>query len=148
VALASSYSRGCWYRESMAMIDQDGNVIPGTEIDYAVVMSGLAVLSRQVKETWLKEDYPKEVQSDTAQFRHACLHAIKALGKISALIDHADHERLADKEAVELRKELPKLLSDIIRCTAKMAETAPSQPVALAISYIERAKQLATRWGH
>lgn len=109
---------------------------------------GLHGICEQVKETWLASDYPDGVWSDPAQFRHACLHAMKAIGKISALIDHADHERMDTDEARELRAELPKLLADLIRCTAKMAETAPGEPVDLASAYVARAKQLATRWGH
>jgi hypothetical protein len=132
----------------MLMLNKQGNVIPDDEIDRGVIASGLAVLARQVSETWLAIDYPEAVRSDAAQFRHACLHATKAIGKITALIDHADHERLDDPEAVALRSELPKLLADLIRCTAKMAETAPLQPVLLPQAYIARAKQLAERWGH
>lgn len=109
---------------------------------------GLESISKQVEETWRASDYPPAVQSDAAQFRHACLHAIKALGKISALIDHADHESMDTAEARGLREELPKLLSDLVRCTAKMAETAPGEPVDLARSYLARAEQLATRWNH
>lgn len=78
------------------MLDKLGNVMRGAEIDREVIDSGLAVLTRQVRETWLATDYPKAMRSDGAQFRHACLHATKAIGKITALIDHADHERLDD----------------------------------------------------
>jgi hypothetical protein len=130
------------------MLDKNGNVIPVKETDLDIIYSGLTVLARQVAETWLASDYPREVQSDKAQFRHSCLHAMKALGKISALVDHADHDRLADEEAIALRGELPKLLADLVRCTAKMAETAPEGRVSLACAYVDRAEQLATRWGH
>jgi hypothetical protein len=129
------------------VLDKDGNVISGREIDRDAVASGLAALAREVSETWRAEDYPPAVQSDTAQFRHALLHATKALGKIAALADHADHDRLEDDEAIGLRAELPKLLGDIIRCAAKMAEKAPGQPVVLWRAYTERADQLAKRWG-
>jgi hypothetical protein len=130
------------------MLDKNGNVISGREIDRDTIASGLEVLAREVLETWLAADYPPAIQSDTAQFRHALIHATKALGKIAALADHADHDHLNDDEAIGLRAELPKLLGDIIRCAAKMAEKAPGQPVVLWRAYTERADQLAQRWGH
>lgn len=130
------------------MLDKQGNVIPGADIDRGIIADGLEILAREVSETWLAFDYPAAVRSDAAQFRHARLHATKALGKIAALIDHAEHERLDDPEAVSLRAELPKLLADMIRCTAKMAQTAPFERVSLPQAYTERAKQLAERWGH
>lgn len=130
------------------MFDKDGNVIDGRQLDRDTIASGLAVLAREVSETWRAEDYPVAVRSDTAQFRHALIHATKALGKIAALADHADHERLADDEAIGLRAELPKLLGDVLRCAAKMAEKAPGDPVVLWRAYVERADQLAKRWGH
>lgn len=119
------------------------------------IYEGLIALSRQVEETWLATDYPANVRSNAAQFRHACIHATKAVGKISALVDHADHQRLNDAEAIALRAELPKLLADLVRCAAKMAETAPNsprtkdfEPINFANAYIDRAEQLAKRWGH
>lgn len=116
--------------------------------NWITIHDGLEELCNQVQKTWLATDYPSDMQSDQAQFRHAHIHATKALGKIAALIDHQDHERMADDEAKELRSELPKLLADLIRCTVKMAETAPTVKISLWRAYIDRAKQLATRWGH
>jgi len=114
----------------------------------SVISAGLSALSEEVRATWRAEDYPVDAQSDEAQFRHAAIHAMKALGKISALIDHADHERLDVTEAAELSGELPKLLADLLRCTAKMAEKAPDGSVDMAGAYAGRAAQLAERWGH
>lgn len=111
------------------------------------IHAGLVALMSEVQATWRAEDYPSAVRSDAAQFRHACLHAMKAIGRISALIDHADHERLDEPEASGLRSELPKLLADLLRCAAKMAEKAPFHAVDLADAYIQRAEQLAARWG-
>lgn len=130
------------------MLDRNGNMIPGRIMDLNAIADGLAVLSRKVSETWRSEDYPQAVRSDAAQFRHALIRAQKALGKIAALADHADHERLMGAEAIKLRSELPKLLGDLIRCTAKMAEKAPGEAIALHKAYVDRAAQLAERWGH
>lgn len=47
-------------------------------------------------------------------------------------------------EATEAAAELPKLLADLIRCTAKMAE---AMGIDVAKAYVDRADQLATRWG-
>lgn len=126
------------------MIDAKGNVIPGAVIDRNAIYSGLTVLARQVKETWLATDYPAEVRSNFAQFRHAHAHVIKAAGKIAAIIDHQEHERV-DREATEAAAELPKLLADLIRCSTKMAEAVG---INIAAAYTERADQLAKRWGH
>lgn len=112
------------------------------------IRHGLQVLADQVEQTWLATDYPEDMRSNRAQFRHAHVHATKALGKIAALIDHQDHGRIADREALDLCRELPKLLADLVRCTAKMAEMAPGGPVSLASAYADRAEQLAKRWGH
>lgn len=112
------------------------------------VVHALEELQLEVGRTWLASDYPRDMRGDDAQFRHAHLHATKALGKIAALIDHADHERLKDAEAIGLREELPKLLADLLRCAAKMASMAPMGQVNLGLSYSNRASQLAERWGH
>lgn len=128
----------------MLMTDKDGNVIPGKELDLQQIFSGLSVAARQVKETWLASDYPEAVRSDFAQFRHAHNHAVKALGKIAAVIDHEEHERV-DREATDAAAELPKLLADMLRCSLKMAE---AMGINFAKAYVERAEQLADRWGH
>lgn len=126
------------------MLDKDGNVISGKEITLTNIACGLSIMARQVKETWLATDYPEPIRSNFAQFRHAHIHAAKALGKIATIIDHKEHER-NDKEATEAAAELPKLLADMIRCTAKMAE---AMGIDIAKAYTERADQLAKRWGH
>lgn len=116
----------------------------GRKRDLETIFSGVTVIARQVEETWLATDYPEAVRSNFAQFRHAHMHAVKALGKIAAVIDHEEHERV-DREATEAAAELPKLMADLIRCTAKMAE---AMGINLAKAYVERAEQLAVRWGH
>lgn len=130
------------------MIDKDGNVVPGREIDLQQIFAGLTVAARQVQQTWLASDYPTAVRSEFAQFRHAHTHAVKAVGKIAAIIDHEEHERV-DREATEAAAELPKLLADMLRCSFKMAE---AMGVDFAKAYVERAEQLAEqlaeRWGH
>lgn len=116
----------------------------GRKRDLEVIGSGIAVLARQVRETWLATDYPEPVRSHFAQFRHAHTHCVKALGKIAAIIDHEEHERV-DREATKAAAELPKLMADLVRCTAKMAE---AMGINLANAYVERAEQLAERWDH
>lgn len=112
------------------------------------IVHALEDLQHEVERTWLASDYPRDMQTDDAQFRHAHVHAMKALGKIAALVDHADHFRLNDLEAIALREELPKLLADLIRCAAKMSSTATAGKINLGLAYSDRAAQLATRWGH
>lgn len=116
----------------------------GRQFDLNNIFSGMSVLARQVKETWRAEDYPEDVRSHFAQFRHAHAHVVKAMGKIAAVIDHEEHKRV-DREATEAAAEPPKLFADLIRCTAKMAEATG---VNIAKAYVDRADQLATRWGH
>lgn len=115
---------------------------------WITIRYGLEELSVEVANTWIAADYPEDMRSDRAQFRHAHVHATKTLGKIAALIDHQDHGRLFDLEARELRGELAKLLADLVRCTAKMAATAPLVHIHLWRAYIDRAKQLAKHWGY
>lgn len=130
------------------MIDQHGDVIPKEELDRGLTSAGLSALAREVERTWRAEDYPPNMRGPQAQFRHALIHATKALGKIAALADYSDHDRLDEEEARALRTELPKLLADLIRCAAKMAEKAPYGAIPLASAYIDRADGLAKRWGY
>lgn len=116
-----------------------------TTVEELRMRDGLLTVADQVKVTWLASDYPAAVQDDASQFRHAAIHASKAIGQIMALIDHAEHERLREAEAVCLREHLPNLLADLVRCAAKMAEVSG---IDFALAYIQRAKQLADRWGH
>lgn len=112
--------------------------------ELSMILDGLTVVANQVARTWLAKDYPDKMRSAEAQFRHAHTHAVKALGKIAAHIDHLEHERY-DAEALEAVAELPKLIADLIRCAAKMAEM---RGINLAEAYVDRAEQLAARWGH
>lgn len=112
---------------------------------YTRIMIGLSEIVDEVAEHWHASDYPGDMQRKREQFRHAHIHAIKALGKIAAIIDHADHDNLTGDEARGLLSELPKLIADLVRCAAKMTETAPI-PMLLSRAYMERAEQLAERW--
>ena len=113
--------------------------------DQYMILRGLQALSADVRENWRASDYPADMQRERQQFAHAMTHAIKALGKIAALVDHADHDRLKSDEARQLADELPKLISDLVRCAARMAETSPV-PIDFASAYVARASQLAKRW--
>lgn len=110
-----------------------------------VIGRGLAAFAEDVERNWLASDYLGDMQRNREQFRHAHIHAMKALGQIAALIDHVDHDRLQVNEAVYLLQDLPKLLADLTRCSAKMAQTAPRQ-IDFAQANIDRAEQLAARW--
>lgn len=109
------------------------------------MLRGLSAVMDDVAANWRAADYPPDMQRQREQFRHAHTHAVKALGKIAAIIDAADHDRLKDPEALALLDELPKLIADLVRCAAKLAETAPRE-VVFSLAYVNRAEQLARRW--
>ena len=114
-------------------------------LDRARVMIGIEEISRWVERTWRTETYPKAMHSRPAQFRHAHTHAVKALGKIAAVIDHEEHGRhdQPDLEAADAARELPKLLADLINCAVRMAEMCS---VDLAEAYVMRARTIEERW--
>lgn len=111
----------------------------------SAMLTGLRLVAADVAANWRASDYPGDMQRHREQFRHAHTHAMKALGKIAAVIDHQDHDRLTDHEGRAALAELPKLLADLVRCAAKMAEGAPV-PVDFADACVARADQLAARW--
>lgn len=111
------------------------------------IANGLNTVTSEVRRTWRAEDYPELYQTDFAQFRHAAIHAVKAIGQIMALIDLIEHQSESNELGV-LNHKLPKLLGDLVRCAAKMAIHAPARPLSLSASYIDRAEELAERWGH
>lgn len=57
-------------------------------------------------------------------FQHALVHIVKAVGKLSAMIENADHDRASLKETFP-RAEVEKYLADLIICAMRMANTPP-----------------------
>lgn len=107
--------------------------------------NGLEAVAEDVRRNWRASDYPAHMQRATQQFRHANLHAVKALGKIAAIIDHEDHDQLTGDEGQASLQDLEKLIGDLVRCAAKMAE-AVALPMSFAGAVIRRALVLSERW--
>lgn len=58
---------------------------------------------------------------DYKDFQHALIHIVKAAGKLSAMIDDLDHDRLGPLGC----SETPKYLADLVICSIRMANVSP-----------------------
>jgi hypothetical protein len=102
---------------------------------------------------WNEGQYPDRFNTEAMPHRHyshALTHALKALGKLAALSDGLDHQLMgkhdnSDPELKKLLAEAPKLLADVVICTAKMAAELP-EPVDLNTALVRRLRQLRNRW--
>lgn len=67
-------------------------------------------------------------------FTHAHIHAMKALGKIAAIIDDYDHRRSSEES-----HRLPDYLADLVICALRMANTFPApDPIPLGLAVVQR----------
>lgn len=70
-------------------------------------------------------------------FQHALLHVVKAGGKLSAIIDDADHRVTHDFDRGAVRK----YLADLVICALQMAAVAPGIPINLEEGVVERLRE-------
>lgn len=70
-------------------------------------------------------------------FQHALIHVVKAAGKLSALIDDMDHDRLGPFGYVDV----PKYLADLVICSVRMANVAPCGKIDLQEAVEDRISQ-------
>lgn len=64
-------------------------------------------------------------------FSHAITHAMKAIGKLSAIVDDLDHHRECGIEPDEY-------MADLVICALRMATTYPGRNIDLNSALIER----------
>lgn len=89
---------------------------------------------------WDEDTYTEEHLKDPLnRFRHALLHATKALGKIAGAIEPVDH-----KDEVELDvNDVAKYLADLVICASRMSQTLPGHKLNLeqrVLARLERNK--------
>jgi hypothetical protein len=89
---------------------------------------------------WDMKSYSAEYLASNLQhrdFQHALLHLDKAIGKLSAMVEEADHRHVQDFEPFPVG-DVEKYLADVVICALRMAETNPSGHVDLERSVLAR----------
>ncbi len=76
------------------------------------------------------QDFRSNPQSHK-DFAHAVTHAMKALGKLSAIVDDLDHRR-------ESLLEPDNYISDLVVCALRMSNTYPGRIIDLESTLINR----------
>jgi len=88
---------------------------------------------------WTEETYSEDFQKSVAKdknFRHALLHAMKALGKLVEMSETADHEGVNPGTYIVGWAE--KYLADLVICAVRMAHTHPLGEIDLERAVRER----------
>ena len=78
--------------------------------------------------------YSRDFRSNPQQhkdFAHAITHAMKALGKLSTIVDDLDHRRKEDFAP-------DKYMADLVVCALRMANTFPGATIDLESAVIDR----------
>jgi hypothetical protein len=79
-------------------------------------------LNEYVEDIWHDDQYPKEFNTEVSPHRHlthALLHAVKACGKLTEVVDDADHRLEQGGQTVKAIK----ALADLVICAQRMAQT-------------------------
>lgn len=87
----------------------------------------------QLKLPWTikySRDFRSNPQSHK-DFAHAITHAMKALGKLSTIVDDMDHRRDSEFEP-------DKYMADLVLCALRMSNTYPGRIIDLESALIER----------
>ncbi len=89
---------------------------------------------------WGANDYSPEFQASPLyhkDFQHALIHILKALGKLSAFVEEADHT-----DGINFPyDEISKYLADVVICTVRMANTKPIAKVNLSRAVLDRIEE-------
>ena len=102
-------------------------------------MSDLKTIQERMP--WGLHDYCDKFKANPLphrDFSHAHLHVYKAMGKITSMIDAADHTGLTI--AFDYEK-LRNYLADIVICTIRMAKVFPAGPIDLQSAVIDRIEE-------
>lgn len=67
-------------------------------------------------------------------FQHALMHTMKALGKLSAIIDDADH----GDEPYFPKADVEKYLADVVICAIRAATVSPSGYIDIGEAVVRR----------
>lgn len=67
-------------------------------------------------------------------FTHAIIHAMKAIGNLSAYVDSLDHGRKSEAT----QQDIHNWIADLVNCALRMANTNPSGEFDLERAVIER----------
>jgi hypothetical protein len=98
---------------------------------------------------WRDSDYPDSFNTEVSEhrhFTHAMTHAMKALGRISGVVDDWDHQRMQKWAGVKVAPdegEIWRWLADLVICSLRMAQ---QQQIDLESAVERRIEQLKERW--
>jgi len=99
----------------------------------------LKMLQAELQKVWTEEFYSEEFRGSPAKdknFRHALLHAMKAIGKLVEMPEASDH---AGVNAVTYSIEsAEKYLADLIICAVRMASEHPLKTIDIENAVLER----------
>jgi len=96
-------------------------------------MNRLTLSDIQVQLPWTikySRDFRSNPQSHK-DFSHAITHVMKAVGKLSAIVDDMDHRR-------ECEIQPDKYIADLVVCALRLATTYPGRTIDLNSALIER----------
>lgn len=99
----------------------------------------LKQLQAQLPKAWTEETYSDAFQMSTApdkSFRHALLHAMKALGKLTEMPETFDHDNVVRSCYQDGWAE--KYLADLVICAVRMASTHPAGHIDIERAIRER----------
>jgi hypothetical protein len=99
----------------------------------------LKQLQAQLPAVWTEESYSDDFQKSEAKdknFRHALLHLMKAVGKLTEMPEIADHDGATTSSYVAGWAE--KYLADVVICAVRMASTHPLGAIDLDRAIRER----------
>lgn len=99
----------------------------------------LKTLQAELQKVWTEETYSEEFRNSPAKdknFRHALLHATKAIGKLVEMSEMSDHDGVnAVTYSIESAE---KYLADLIICAVRMASEHPLKTIDIENAVIER----------
>lgn len=72
-------------------------------------------------------------------FEHALAHVEKAMGRLWAMVEEADHKSGVMTSSFS-RQDVSKYLADLVICAVRLANMNPSGPINLESAVIARAK--------
>lgn len=94
----------------------------------------LKLLQEELPAIWTDEQYSrrfKESPSKYKDFEHALKHITKTLGKLTEMVEEADHAQNDGEMAHFKREEVEKLVADLVIVAVRLALKNPTGPFDL-----------------
>lgn len=99
----------------------------------------LRLLQNELPRLWTDELYSEEFRASPSRykdFQHALLHVRKAEGRLSEMVEEADHGGQPFKIS-----DVEKYLADLVICTVRLALKSPNFPIDLEKAVLDRIEQ-------